>query len=255
MLSKLGFQAGNALGAEHNLAARLEPIGLEMKDNRGGIGLDTEKKRRFREEADSEAKRFKAEEGDFRERVARERGVERTERQVSAAMRVAERMDEEENEKESTAEASGNGEGVAAHLAPTIVEKEGLVTDEAAALRRMKPSIKQVNILWRGLARDRAQKERDRRMRHDLMQSLSKNANYNDPEDDAQERQAFGREEADLEEDDPELDDFIALEPAERLRKLVEHLRGRYHYCFWCKYRYEDEEMDGCPGLTEEDHD
>jgi hypothetical protein len=39
------------------------------------------------------------------------------------------------------------------------------------------------------------------------------------------------------------------------LEKLVVYLRETYHYCFWCKYRYTDESMEGCPGLTEEEHD
>lgn len=244
MLSKLGFQEGTALGSKNNLDARLEPIGLEMKDNRGGIGLDTEKKRKFREEAESEAKRVKAEEGDFRERIAKEREAERLERQVGAAMRVAERMDEEEG-----------GAGVAAEMAPVIEEKEGLVQDTVAKPKAARVPLKQINVLWRGLARERELKERERRMRYDLLQSLSRNASYNDPNDDEQEKQAFGVEEESVEEEDPELEEFQALEPAERLQKLVEYLRERYHYCFWCKYRYEDEKMEGCPGLTEEDHD
>ena len=254
MLSKLGFQEGNALGPKNNPAARLEPIGLEMKDDRGGIGLDTEKKRKFREEAEGEAKRVKAEEGDFRERVAREREQERLERQVGAAMRVAERMDEEEKEVDPRVNDEDNG--VAAGLASTVAEKEGLVPKSTKKQgKATNLPTKQVNLLWRGLVRERERKERERRMRYDLLQSLSRNASYNDPEDDEQGRQAFGTEETDVEEDDPELDEFNALGPVERLRKLLEFLRERYHYCFWCKYRYEDEKMEGCPGLTEEDHD
>jgi hypothetical protein len=58
-----------------------------------------------------------------------------------------------------------------------------------------------------------------------------------------------------LEEEDPELDEFNALAPAERLQKLVIYLREEYSYCFWCKYTYPDNKMEGCPGTTEEDHD
>jgi len=49
--------------------------------------------------------------------------------------------------------------------------------------------------------------------------------------------------------------EFNALEPGERLNKLVMYLRERHWYCFWCKCRYETGEMEGCPGTTEEDHD
>ena len=253
MLAKMGFQAGSALGAKERIDVRLEPIGVAMKEDRGGIGLDGERKRKLREETEGEAKRVKAEEGDFRERVAREREAERLERLVGAAMRVAERMDEEDA---TIPAGEGTKNGVAAELAPELAEKVGLPPEADIKTRTAaKVPTRQINVLWRGLTTQREQKERDRRMRHDLMQSLSRNASYNDATDQDQERLAFGQEEEEVEEEDPELEEFNALEPAERLRRLVEHLRERYHYCFWCKYRYEDDKMEGCPGLTEEDHD
>jgi hypothetical protein len=98
-------------------------------------------------------------------------------------------------------------------------------------------------------------------MRHDLQQSLSRLPTYEDSNEDDEDKKALGKVPTqytlveDLEEEDPELDEFNALEPAERLQKLVEHLRREYHYCFWCKFTYPNGEMDGCPGLTEEDHD
>ena len=250
MLSKFGFQPGESLGLKNNPAARTEPIELDMKIDRGGIGMDSEKKRKFKDAVETEAKKVKVEEGDFRERVSREREAERLERLVSAAMRVAERMDEEE-QQDLTGATNG---GIAAELAPVLEQKEGLIP-EVRKLKTIgvKPT-KQINVLWRGLTRSRMEKERDRRMRYDLTQSLSRNPNYNDDSAD-QEKANFGVVEEELEEEDPELDEFKALEPGERLERLVTYLRDQYHYCFWCKYRYEDGKMEGCPGLTEEDHD
>lgn len=92
-------------------------------------------------------------------------------------------------------------------------------------------------------------------MRYDLHQSLSKLPTYDDPDEDEQYKHALGTEEEELEEEDPELDEFNALEPAIRLTKLVEYLREKHHYCFWCKHQYPDATMEGCPGLTEDDHD
>ena len=92
-------------------------------------------------------------------------------------------------------------------------------------------------------------------MRYDLHQSLSRNTNYDDPEEDRDDRRALGKEEEEFDEEDEELEAFNALEPKERLRRLVEYLRDEYHYCFWCKFKYPDEGMEGCPGLTEDDHD
>ncbi|RDL36670.1 uncharacterized protein BP5553_06022 [Venustampulla echinocandica] len=246
MMAKMGFKPGLALGSKDNPGARLEPVGISMKEDRGGIGLDTEKKRKFREEVEKEGKRVKAEEGDYRERVRKEREDARHEGQVGAAMRVAERM-HGEKEDEETFKAGG---------AP-----DEFVGDGAKRRAISTKPLKQINVLWRGLIRKREEKERDRRMRYDLHQSLSRQPTYDDPDEDKEDRRALGKDVIqhtlveDLEEEDPELDAFNALDPGERLHKLVLHLREQFNYCFWCKCAYPDEEMEGCPGLTEEDHD
>ncbi|KUJ24050.1 uncharacterized protein LY89DRAFT_679303 [Mollisia scopiformis] len=231
MMAKMGFKPGVALGSKDNIDARTEPIHVTMKEDRGGIGLDSEKKRKFREEVEKEGKRVKAEEGEYRDRVRQEREDTRLEGMVGAVMRVAERMT---GEREEDAE-----------------DEKKIST---------KP-LKQINVLWRGLIRKREEKERDRRMRYDLHQSLSRLPTYDDPDEDADDKRALGKDRIqhtlveDLEEEDPELDEFNALEPAERLHKLVLYLREVFNYCFYCKFTYPDKDMEGCPGLTEEDHD
>lgn len=217
MMAKLGFKPGAALGAPSNPNARTEPLHISVKEDRGGVGMQNEKKRKFREEAEGVEKRQKAEEGDYRERVAREREEKRVEGMFWGAMRVLEGLEQPEG-----------GDKV---------------------------PVKKVNILWRGLVRERREKERERRARHDLHQSLSRSAAYEDPEEDEQDRQALGIEEEDVEEEDEELDAFLGLPGKERLRRLVEYARQQHQYCFWCKFRYEDEKMGGCPGLGEDDHD
>ncbi|TAQ86540.1 hypothetical protein B7494_g5145 [Chlorociboria aeruginascens] len=237
MMAKMGFKPGVALGSKDNVNARTEPIAISMKEDRGGIGLDSEKKRKFREEVEREGKKVKAEEGDYRERVRQEREEVRLEGIFRAAMRVAERMDGEK--EENTVEEAPT------HKKRTISTKP----------------LKQINVLWRGLVRKREEKERDRRIRYDLQQSLSRLPTYEDEDEDKDDKRAMGKELTqytlveDLEEEDPELDAFNALDPAERLQKVVEHLRDEYNYCFWCKFSYPDKEMEGCPGITEEDHD
>jgi Domain of unknown function (DUF4187)/G-patch domain len=258
MLAKLGYKPGERLGAAGNPYALAEPVGLEVKDDRGGIGMDSEKKRKVREaveQAEHQAKRAKAEEGDFRERVAKEREEKRMEGQWWGAMRVAEKLDTE------TAEG-GSGDKIQSAITaeapkkapehtsspPREIPDEELKPQQASGLP---------NLLWRPIPRERAEKEHERRMRHDLEQSLSRNPAYTDPEEDEQDRQALGKEEVevDLALDDPELEAYLAEPIAERLGKVVKYLREKFWYCFWCKSRYSDQEMDGCPGLTEEDHD
>jgi hypothetical protein len=167
---------------------------------------------------------------------------------VANAMRVAERMANEKEENETFT----NG------IADNAEEENGVTTLKISA----KP-LKQINVLWRGLVRRREEKERDRRMRYDLHQSLSRLPTYEDPDEDKEDKMALGKNRIqlqhtlveDLEEEDPELDEFNALDPAVRLQKLVMYLREKYNYCFWCKFTYPDKDMEGCPGITEEDHD
>ncbi len=236
MMAKLGFKPGSALGKEGNQLARTEPLGVVVKEGRAGVGMDGEKKRKFREEVgegeggDEENKKRETE-GEFRERQGRERGEKRIEGMCWGAMKVLEGLE---------------GKDTLVHKGPS---KDGDTVEKTT----IKPT-KRVNVLWRGLVRDRQMKETERRMRYDLHQSLSRNAAYDDPDEDKQDRQAWGDEEEEVEEEDPELEEFSALEPAERLRRITEYLREKWRYCFWCKFQYPDQEMDGCPGLTEDEH-
>ena len=256
MLAKLGYKPGSALGARDNPNARIEPLGVAVKEDRGGVGLDSERKRKFREEAEGEMERERAEEGGYRERVAREREERRREGLIRGAQVVLEGFEGEsggENGRAAEEEAEKDRDGAD----PTAADNFNgisLKKPKEKKKKNLQPT-RQINILWRGLVRQREEKERDRRMRYDLLQSLSRNATYDDPEEDEHDRHALGKEEEDLDEEDPELEAFNALDSEERLRQLVEHLRGKYLYCLWCKHRYEDKAMEGCPGLTEDDHD
>ena len=226
MLSKLGYKPGTTLGAS-GTAGATEPIRLVMKEDKGGIGLDSDRKRKLKDVAESVAKKAKENEFDYRDRIRLEHLENRREAQILAAQKVAEKFD-------------------------TLV-------DEADGALVPLP-LKSVNILWRGLARERMLREQERRMRHDLLQSSSRLPSYVDPDEDEDDRTALDREakltfEEELEEDDSNLDEFNALPSEERLGKLTKYLREIHHYCFWCKHQYPDAQMDGCPGLTEEEHD
>ncbi|KAK3335522.1 hypothetical protein B0T19DRAFT_406686 [Cercophora scortea] len=237
MMAKMGF-TGGALGSKdtsNSSTATLrmvEPIRVAIKDGREGIGLESERKRKLREAAEAlgaQTKRAKAD----------EEGVERL---VYAAQRVAEMMDEE--------------------------RKDGLTVAGDKKQTTSSRPLKSIPVVWRGLIRAREETERDRRMRHDLEQSHSSRLGllptYTDAEEDLDDKLAQGKSAApwttyvtadDLDEEDTELDAFNALPAAEKMQKLVEYLRGEYRYCFWCKTAYPDPEMDGCPGIEEEDHD
>lgn len=238
MMAKMGFKAGGGLGAAGN-EGRVRPVELGMKDDKGGVGADSEKKRKIREAAEAVengVKRVKLTEEGFRERNIREKEEKRMEGMWFGAMKILESLEED----------GGSNENVEAK-ASEAKTKSG--KDDST-----KRPLKSINLYHRPLVRDRLVKERERRARYDLAQSLSRNEDYTT--EDADDKLALSDEVQDHEQDyeDVELDEFEALPIAERLEKVIKHLREKYWYCFWCKYRYEDEGMEECPGLTEDEH-
>ncbi|EME38270.1 hypothetical protein DOTSEDRAFT_75738 [Dothistroma septosporum NZE10] len=238
MMAKMGFKGG-ALGKAEG--ARTRPIEINVKDDRGGIGMESDKKRKVREAAEAvqdQVKRIKLTESEYRERSRTEREERRQEGQLWSAMRLLEGFEEDGTPDSATGETVRDSEPV-----------------DPTASGRKNPPLRSINILWRPLAKSRLEKERERRMRFDLAQSLSRRADYDDPDADKDDKLAFGTEvDEDLDEDDSELDAFEALPVGERLEKILAHLREKYHYCFWCKFRYSDGGMEDCPGLTEDEH-
>lgn len=238
--------------------SRAEPLRLIIKEDRGGIGLDSEKKRKFRQETDHVSKKPKADEGEYRDRMRAEREERRCEGLVVGAQKVLEKLETDDMaEKE---EEKGGGKKVKG--------------------RKEKP-LKEVNVLYRGLVRERLEREREKLARMVFEDSLSTMSetrshfpkprlpkfNSEDGEDEPHAIQqdpkegegiAFVEQSLDSDEEaeeDEELNEFNALPSSEKLSRLVMYMREKYWYCFWCKYRYDSAEMEGCPGVTEEDHD
>ena len=245
MMSKMGFTGGGLGKKDEGGTAhgRTEPINVNVKEDRGGIGLDSERKRLLREAAEEMAisnKAVKLDPDEYRERMRKEREDAKKEKQLYAAQRMAERMEDELAEGE-TSDAAG-----------------------AAKSRKLPISsrpLKSLPVEYRGLVKYREEQERGRRMRHDLEQSLSQLPSYDDSDEDEDDKKALGKRQTifaaseDLDEEDEELDRFNETEIGERLTRLLTHLRETHRYCFWCKMAYPDKQMEGCPGLTEDDHD
>jgi hypothetical protein len=234
MMAKFGFKQGDTLGKAEN--ARKEPIQVNIKEDRSGIGLESEKKRKIREawdEAARAAKRSKEDEGDYLEDRKQQQKEKKMERDLDSAQRTAERLSEAE-----------------------VEEVVGRSSED-------KP-LKDINVLWRVRARRRVEKEHDRRQRRELENSLaSRLPTLAQEDEDNDSKVAQGHDvtpfytslENDLEVEDPDLAEFEALPVAERLTKVLVFLREQYKYCLYCGYQYPDAAMEGCPGITEEDHD
>lgn len=233
-MAKFGFKQGDTLGKSED--ARKVPISVNIKDGRSGIGLESEKKRKHREqweEAERLVKRSKEEEGDYLEMRREEQKEKKAERDLDNAQRTAERLTAKKAEDEGKSE-------------PT------------------EQPFKNVNLLWRSRARRRAVKDHEKQQRRELDNSLASRLPVlaHEDEDDSS-KVAQGRDLAPfytslenyLEVEDPDLAEFEALPVTERLQKVLLYLRETFQYCLYCGYQYPDAEMEGCPGVTEEDHD
>ncbi|KAF2858350.1 hypothetical protein K470DRAFT_221503 [Piedraia hortae CBS 480.64] len=224
MMAKMGF-TGGALGKSEDGNARTQPLPVQLKNDRGGIGVESEKKKRIRDLAgnlEQGFKRQKMDEQSFRERTREEHEERRAEGQMWRAMRTLESFESEDGE----------------------------VKDSVP--------LKAINLYWRPLVKQRREKEGASRR----IAPLRNEDSDSEDEDGALSKTLNGGEDAlqgvvdEDDDDDPELEEFEALSFAERLERIVFEMRHKYHYCFWCKHRYaDDKEMEECPGQTEDEHD
>lgn len=228
MMAKFGFKQGDTLGKSED--ARKVPVQISLKDDKGGIGLESEKKRKLREHAEEferQAKRSKEEDVDFREYQRQQIREKKHERDLYNAQKIAERLDEKENGGDTTKEVP----------------------------------LKSVNVLWRGLAKHRLEKRRKKEEDQQLKNSLlGRLPTYEEEDDDTDYKIALGGNTnvAFVDDDldgDLELEEFQALPFEDQLDKLILFLREKHHYCYWCGHQYPDTTMEGCPGVTEGEHD
>jgi len=242
MLAKLGYQPNTTLGKSQG--ALKEPVKVEMKINRSGIGFEPETQKRQREEMEREieqTKRVKFDLDEYRQQMSKQREEERARRQVFRAQKVAEHLESDESPNDGQVDKDRNDH---------VQRQSSSGVD--------KRCLKSIDVVWRGLVRRQREKEMDVYLQQLKSKGLPQDESSEDQslEDSKSDQKKGGTfVEEDLDEEDSELEEFEALDPKEQLRKVVEYLRYTHRYCFWCMHQYPDEEMDGCPGVTEGDHD
>ena len=230
MMRRLGFKPGETLGKSGN--GLTAPIAVEQREGREGIGKDGERKKRMREEyvkREEGVKRAKVSEEEYVERVRREREEQRLEGQVKEAMKVAEGLDEERGDEGGVEEGIGEAR-------PDVVS--------------------------RGLKREKERKEHEEWDRRRGFERETRLPEYAEDEEDEEGGAGLGakarklaRTTSEEDEEDEELDEFERLPVSERLQKVVQYMRDKHWYCFWCKMQYDQPGLPGCPGLIEEEHD
>jgi len=240
MLAKLGYQPDTTLGK----GALKEPVKIEMKTSKGGIGFVSETQKRQREAMELEGEQFKRAKLDldrYREQMSKQREEERARRQVLRAQKVAEHLESDESPNDGQIDKDQTGQ---------VEQQSSSGVD--------KRSLKSIDVVWRGLVRRQREREMDAYLQQLKSRGLPQD---NSGEDQSSEESKLDQKkgdifvEVDLDEEDNELEEFEALDPKEQLGRVVEYLRYTHRYCFWCMHQYSDEEMDGCPGVSEGDHD
>lgn len=98
LLQKMGYKAGQGLGKEG--AGRVDPIPLNIKIDRGGIGMEEVKKRKAEEELEHYRQKIRAKQQnetksleDFRSRVRTEKEERKIEGELTRSQRACEQLD------------------------------------------------------------------------------------------------------------------------------------------------------------------
>ncbi|CAO3593362.1 unnamed protein product [Absidia cylindrospora] len=97
MMMKMGFKQGSGLGKDGQ-TGRQEPIAVELKQNRGGIGIDTLQKRKLAQEEHEALEKRKKLDMDpllYREQMAEKAKEGKRLRQMTAAVHICQKKDEE----------------------------------------------------------------------------------------------------------------------------------------------------------------
>nr|POE48340.1 g patch domain-containing protein 11 [Quercus suber] len=244
MMAKMGYKPGSALGKSEN--ALMKPIEVVVKSGRGGIGADSAKKRKLQEMAEkveAENKRQEVSALNYRDRLAKDQEEKRIEAVMWSAMRTLERIEILGGKTYEEGASEDKGTTPFADSDP----------DDTKPLT-------EINFLYRDVVARRREKDQQKLLRsHDGFLLPSKQEHYaGDQDDDKDDKFTFVADDHDSAEQKPEDNDeftaFQGLSVADRLERVVVELRNNHFYCFWCKFKYPDSQMLGCPGASEDEH-
>lgn len=226
LLQKMGYKPGMALGKTGT--GRAEPVPINLRSGRGGLGEDTERKRKQEEmaawRASMREKRMRKEaeyQKDYRLQKSKMMAGREAESDLYKSQRVCEQLDEAENlaEPEETF-----------FWTPT---KMKLLMKEAEKHNTLSSS-----------SSEEADPDEDPPVGFHFPDELNKESYSHilNPESNK----------CDNEEDEDELPPTN-----EQLERLTAYLRSRYFYCVWCGTKYDDAEdlSCNCPGDTSKAHD
>ncbi|KAF9151175.1 hypothetical protein BG015_006981 [Linnemannia schmuckeri] len=291
MLLKMGFKKGGTLGAskpaseptttsittapsglnppstissENGGGALRAPLAIQIKQGRGGLGMDTSRKRQAEEQLQRQEQEVHRvfDEG-FRGQKRDQFEMEKRKRQLGAARAICMRLDSKKAETESQYRTE---QGDTDTTTPQVAKGgrrsnrfwwiDDSMPDEVLGTKLMGPGAavlldleqEQDSQSTEGRAFDHSDDEdgdleRNKAKRVRLDSSVSQKVDQTDSQD--EEPPKWG-----------ERPNFAQLEIHEKLEEVVAYLRSEHSYCFWCSAQYDGPEdiAENCPGELEEDH-
>ena len=225
MLAKMGYKSGEGLGKEKQ--GRSEPVDLEIRTHRAGIGRSNQraerKKARERqkeimsqqmERMKEKQKLMEMKKDDFRAAMSARFNERKTEGCLRKACRTCEELD----------------------IRAGIFSGESLNTAEERS--NAEPS-RDSNYMWCAFPEQEIQESTTSQPEY----QVSRDTNIDQPDLPAKELS-------------PEEQQWREASAADRLRMVLEYLRSQHHYCLWCGMQYSsfEELEESCPGLYEDDH-
>ncbi|KAG0281937.1 hypothetical protein BGZ95_000002 [Linnemannia exigua] len=293
MLLKMGFKKGGTLGAPKTSSDQIgssassespgstppsasgnstlrAPLAIQIKQGRGGLGMDTSRKRQAEEELQKQEQEIHRvfDEG-FRGQKRDQFEQEKRKRQLGAARAICMTLDTKKAEANPSLEAYPLLEASPHNEGGREGEREGRrsnrfwwisdsMPDEVLGTKLMGPGAEILVDL--DLEQEREQRPEGRAFDYsddedgDLERNKAKRVRL-----DSSVSHGFDKEEPLQDEEPPkwgERPQFAQLEVHERLGKVVAYLRSEHSYCFWCSAQYDGPEdiSDNCPGEFEDDH-
>ncbi|KAF9104676.1 hypothetical protein BGX27_009990 [Mortierella sp. AM989] len=268
MLLKMGFKKGGTLGAakpateselkisgnstESRSDVLRAPIEVQIKQGRGGLGMDSEKKRKAEEEVQRHVdEAHRVFDQDYRGQKMNKFELEKRNRQLGAARAICMQLDAKtwtKIQEDQTSEDRTNNLG----RSNEFWWISDSVTDDILGTRLMGPGAEVAANEQGEVINQRAfdhsddedgdpELKKEKRIKLNPLQSLEDHEGVVQDE----EPPKWG-----------ERPEFAQLEVHEKLNKVVQYLRNKHNYCFWCSAQYygADDLAENCPGENEDDH-
>ncbi|KAK3831270.1 MAG: hypothetical protein JOS17DRAFT_790702 [Linnemannia elongata] len=292
MLLKMGFKKGGTLGAsqptsEQTTASTLiapsgsvlpstassidtgsgalrAPLAIQIKQGRGGLGMDTSRKRQAEEALQrQEQEMHRVFDEGFRGQKRDQFELEKRKRQLGAARAICMRLDAKKAESRSDQESDEHW----ATTTATRTAKDGRRSNRFWWIDDTMPD----EVLGTKLMGPGAEVLVDLDKDQDKHTAEGRAFDHSDDEDGDLERNKpkrarldssvfQGVDQTDLQDEEPpkwgERPHFAQLEVHEKLEEVVAYLRSEHSYCFWCSAQYGGPEdiSENCPGISEDDH-